>query len=219
MRKQIDNTELLKALIVIVVVVIALITFILVSVSKESANINQVMQERIALVEWPEVVPILKNEIYEIKKYGEGSDSIWEISIESDVSYIEYIEYLIDIEASGFKPISEMGSQSPRLFNRNRKIEDGVSNIWYGKSSDYKVNATWKAIAQDEENTELIKSFFKFTLQPVKVNSVNIFDNEINQTNELIESGENLFEFSGDLSFSGETSGESGEVITSGEDI
>ena len=36
---------------------------------------------------------------------------------------------------------------------------------------------------------------------------------------EMTESGENLINLSGDLFFSGEVSGDSGEVITSGEDI
>ncbi len=222
MRKQIDNMELLKALLVVAVVVIGLIIFLLVSVSKETANINQIMQQKIALVGWPEEVPALRKKEYEIKKYGEGNSSVWEINIESDVSYIEYIEYLIDVEASGFKPIEEMGSKSPRLLNVNRKIEDGFSNIWYGKSNNYKVIATWRADAQEEENTQILKSIFKITLQPLKDNSVNIFDEDnvkVDLDGEMAESGENLINLSGDLFFSGEVSGDSGEVITSGEDI
>ena len=210
MKNQINNMDLLKALFAIVVIVVCLIIVLLVGFSKESTNINKIMNERIGLAEWPDEVPLLKNKIYDIKKYGSGNKSVWEIECESNVSYAEFVNYLVEVESSDFNPIKETGSKSPRLLNPTPKMDEDFSITWYGYSDNYKIVVDWKNNLNESSESSASRSVFKVTLQYFNVGSMNIFDKDDAKVSEPDEITEDI---SGDIDFSGDIFNNSGDVL------
>lgn len=234
MSVNVDNKSLLKFLVAIVLIVLALLVLIIVKQVETSGNIKTLIEENIAKTNWPVEIPIIKkNDIKIVKNVvsGDSNKVSWVIEMHDGVSYVDFRDYLIELEEAGFEPVKSLGSKSPRLLVTNPIIDEDFYLFWYGDFKEYRIEVYW-ANLMGYEPEELGPLDYNFTISLSK----GIYNNEPNDSgdSEIIESGD--FNSSGDVVsetiFSGDpiaTSGDvnsgdlineiipSGEVIESGE--
>ena len=210
MEYNVNNAKVLKFLISIVVIVLLILILIVIRQKGISADIEKTVAENIASTGWPKDVPIIKNELLDIEKYSNSANPtyvVWSVDIPKGVSYVDFKNYLIELDNAGFKAIELMGSKSPHLLTDNPYMDSDFFNIWYGKTEDYKIEVSWRNVVEESDSKE--EDVFSITLSTLKKSS----DNEISGDNleENLNSGDSFI-------LSGDVSGASGDtIILSGE--
>ena len=135
------NKKVMIFLILVVVVVVSLLSIILLKKFKINSELNAILEQNIIDSGWPKSVPLIKSEFLKINKQGENS---WAININEPVGYEFFREYLIELYNTGFKPIAETESKSPKLLSLEEPSEDGFILFWAGQNSEYIVEAFWQ---------------------------------------------------------------------------
>lgn len=200
------NKKVISFLCLVVVSSCALLGIILLKDIKNNIEITAKVEQSIIEAGWPQEVPIINSEFIKIDEQSSGS---WSINFNKPVSYDVFREYLIDLYAEGFKPISEFGSKNPKLLSLEEPTEDGFILFWSGQNSKYTIETYWQKIDDTNDSSEITEDDYLTILL------YSNFVDDIYQENFEDEniSGDNTLNSGDDSIFSGD------KVITSGEFI
>lgn len=202
----VNNKSLLKFLVATVLIVTALLVVIIVNQVKSSGNIQTLIEKNITETNWPVEVPIIKKDNINIVKNVASGDSnkiSWSIEMHDGVSYVDFRDYLIELEEAGFEPVKALGSKSPKLLVTNPIIEEDFYLFWYGDFKEYRIEVYW-ANLMGYAPEELGPLDYNFTISLSK----GIYKNESNDSGDLNPSGDVV----GEIIVSGDSIAASGDV-------
>ena len=226
----VNSKSLLKFLVAIVLIVVTLLVLIIVKQIETSNNVKNLIEKNIAETNWPVEIPIIKNDNVNVVKNvtsGDQSKISWKIQLKDGVSYVDFRDYLIELEEVGFEPVEYLGSKSPRLLVTNPIIDEDFYLLWSGNFKEYRIEVYWaNLMGIDPDELDPLEYSFTISLSKGFYNNptVNSGDSEILDSGDLISSGDMIDEtiISGDsLDASGDVnSGDMvNEMISSGEII
>ena len=195
-------------LVLVIIIAISLLSIIGLKGFKSNLEMRNIMEQNISASGWPVDVPIIKSEILSISKVDSMS---WAIHISKPISYSIFREYLIELYNEGFKPIHELGAESPKLLSHEIPDEEDFLLFWAGMSDNYTIEAFWQENVYQNESGEsadddYVTIFLYSNLDDVKIHDDN---NDNNMVDEEVVSGDDLNE---NVNLSGDTN-PSGEIL------
>lgn len=199
------NTQVTLFLILVIIIVTCFACIKILAAIKENIEIENVLAENISNTQWPAEIPIIKTKYFSIERVG---DSSWNVNIQEYIDYADFREYLIELYAEGFMPLTEFGSQNPKLLSINEPTGDDAFVTWIGEKGKYTVEVYWDNTmmylnsdqTQDYFEQMNIVLYSNEDIIPVDDNSLSDISGDVNFNISGDISGDALIELSGDFS-------------------